>query len=157
MPDRPIEVYEFGEFRLDVGERTLERRGGRERIAMPEKAFQTLVHLVRNRGALVTKDAILSTVWPDVFIEDGNIGKVIHTIRRVLGDRSGECAYIETVPKHGYRFTADVSRIGETAAEASSAPPARAVAFRGRSPAYDLYIRGKVKADSENVGQRDDT
>jgi DNA-binding response OmpR family regulator len=55
VADRPIEVYEFGEFRLDVGEGRLERREGRQRIAIPEKAFQTLVHLVRNSGALVTR------------------------------------------------------------------------------------------------------
>jgi DNA-binding winged helix-turn-helix (wHTH) protein/Tfp pilus assembly protein PilF len=144
-------VYEFGEFQLDVGERRLERREGRGRVVLPEKAFQTLVHLVRNSGALVTKDAILSTVWPGAFVEDGNIGKVIHAIRRALGDRSGESAYIETVPKHGYRFIADVTSIGKTPAAASPAAPARDVAFPGRSPAYDLYIRGKVKADGENI------
>ncbi len=98
MPDRPVEVYEFGEFRLDVGERTLERRDGRTRIVIPEKAFQTLVHLVRNSGALVRREAILATVWPGVLVEEGNIGKVIHSIRRALGDRNGESPYIETVP-----------------------------------------------------------
>jgi DNA-binding response OmpR family regulator len=54
VPDRPTEVYEFGEFQLDVGERRLERRQGKARIQIPEKAFRTLVHLVRNSGALVT-------------------------------------------------------------------------------------------------------
>ena len=150
MPDRTIEAYEFGEFRLDVGERTLERREGRERILIPEKAFRTLVHLVRNGGALVTKDAILSTVWPGTFVEPGNIGKVIHAIRRALADSRGECAYIETVTKHGYRFIADVTTIRKTAA-ASTALPALDGAVAGRSPAYDLYVRGKVKADSENI------
>jgi DNA-binding winged helix-turn-helix (wHTH) protein/tetratricopeptide (TPR) repeat protein len=142
VPDRPIEVYEFGEFRLDVRERTLERRRGRERIVIPDKAFRTLVHLVRHSGALVTRDAILAAVWPDVLVEDGNIGKVIHIIRSALGDRSGEGSYIETVTKHGYRFTAAVTRVGKPVASA------------GRSPAYDLYIRGKVTAGSENL---DDT
>jgi DNA-binding winged helix-turn-helix (wHTH) protein/Flp pilus assembly protein TadD len=146
VADRPIEVYEFGEFRLDVGERTLERGQGRERINIPEKAFQTLVHLVRNSGALVTKDAILSAVWPGVIVEDGNIGKVIHAIRRALGEPSGECTCIETVPKHGYRFIAEVTSLARIAAAASTAD----VALPTRSAAYDLYIRGKVKADSEN-------
>jgi DNA-binding winged helix-turn-helix (wHTH) protein/Flp pilus assembly protein TadD len=142
VPDRAIEVYAFGEFQLDVGERTLERREGRERIVIPEKAFQALVHLVRNGGALVTREAILSAVWPDVLVEDGNIGKVIHLVRSALGDRTGEGTYIETVPKHGYRFIAEVTRVG------------KAVGSAVRSPAYDLYLRGKVKAGSENL---DDT
>jgi DNA-binding winged helix-turn-helix (wHTH) protein/Tfp pilus assembly protein PilF len=141
VTERPVEVYEFGEFQLDVGERRLQRRDGRERVAIPEKAFRTLVHLVRNGGALVTKDAILETVWPGVVVEDGNIGKVIHAVRRALGDSSGQPAYIETVPKHGYRFIAGVT---------SKTPPSEP-AFPGRSPAYDLYVRGKLKADSENV------
>jgi tetratricopeptide (TPR) repeat protein len=140
-------VYEFGGFRLDVGERTLERCPERERLVIPDKAFRTLVHLVRNPGALVTKDAILSAVWPGVLVEDGNIAKAIHAIRRALGDTNDEWAYIETVPKHGYRFIAEVTSIGNTAAAASSLDGA----FSGRSAAYDLYIRGKVKADSENV------
>ena len=150
MHERPVDVFEFGEFRLDVGERTLERREGRQRLMIPEKAFRTLVHLVRNSGALVTKDAILSTVWPGVFVEDGNVGKVVHAIRRALGDGRGEWAYIETVPKHGYRFIAAVTRIGTTG-DASSAAPLSEGKAPGRSPAFDLYIRGKVKAESENV------
>lgn len=151
MPERSVEVYAFGEFQLDVHEHTLERRDTRERIVIPEKAFQTLVHLVRNRGALVAKEAILSTVWPDVFVEDGNVGKMIHTIRNALGDRNGGGAYIETVPKHGYRFIADVARVDATA----TTPPLRTVVSPSLSPAYDLYIRGRVKADSENVDDAD--
>jgi DNA-binding winged helix-turn-helix (wHTH) protein/Flp pilus assembly protein TadD len=156
VPDRAIEVYQFGAFRLDVGERTLERRQDRARIAIPEKAFQTLVHLVRNSGALVTKDAILAAVWPGVIVEDGNIGKVIHAIRRALDDRSAGSPYIETVPKHGYRFIAEVTSIGKTAAAAPPPAPSVNVALPGRPAAYDLYIRGKVKADSENIDDADE-
>ncbi len=154
MLNRPSEAYAFGEFQLDVGERTLARRRECERIAIPEKAFGTLVHLVRNSGALITTEAILAAVWPGVVVEDGNVAKVIHIIRSALGDRSGEWTYIETVPKHGYRFIADVTCIGETASAAPSAAPFPRAVARGRSPAYDLYIRGKVKAGSENI---DDT
>jgi DNA-binding winged helix-turn-helix (wHTH) protein len=154
VPDRRIEVYEFGEFRLNVDERTLERRPVGDRIIIPEKAFQTLVHLVRNSGALVTREAILATVWPGVFVEEGNIGKVIHTIRRALRDSGGKWTCIETVPKHGYRFIMEVTSIGKTPAGASSGTLSVKVASPGRSPAYDLYIRGKVKAGGENI---DDT
>ena len=154
MPDRPVEVYAFGEFELDVGERTLERRPGGERIVISEEAFRTLVQLVRNSGALVTREAILATVWPGVLVEEGNIGKAIHAIRRALGDGSGKRTYVETIPKHGYRFVAGVTRIEETTAGASSAAPSLKAALPGRSPAYDLYIRGKVKTGGENI---DDT
>ena len=98
MPDQSAEVYQFGDFRLDVGEHTLRRRPGGERVVIPDKAFQALVHLVRHHGALVTRDQILATVWPGVLVEDANIGKVIHIARRALGDANGEGTYIETVP-----------------------------------------------------------
>jgi DNA-binding winged helix-turn-helix (wHTH) protein/Flp pilus assembly protein TadD len=154
VPDRTREVYEFGQFRLDVQECTLERHANRERIVVPDKAFRTLVHLVRNSGALVTREAMLAAVWPGVVVEDGNIGKVIHIIRSALGDRSGDSTYIETVPKHGYRFIAGVTRRDQAAAVATSAAPLLKASPSDRSPAYDLYIRGKVKLSGENL---DDT
>lgn len=149
MIDRPTEVFEFGEFRLDVSERKLERRECLEPIPIPEKAFRTLVCLVRNSGSLVTKETILSTVWPGVFVEDGNVGKVIHAVRRALGDGARGWSYIETVAKHGYRFIADVTRIEPATGVASPAVPRD-------SAAYDLYVRGKVKADSETASDADE-
>jgi DNA-binding winged helix-turn-helix (wHTH) protein/cytochrome c-type biogenesis protein CcmH/NrfG len=148
MPDRPGELYEFGTFRLNVGERTLERRPSGQRIVIPEKAFRTLVHLVRNSGTLVTRDVILAAVWPGVLVEEGNIGKVIHAIRRALGDRSGKPTYIETIPKHGYRFIAGVTCSGKAPAEAVPAPAAVSAVL---STAYDLYMRGRVKTGGENI------
>jgi len=143
-------MYRFGDFQLNVGERTLERRQGRERVVIPEKAFQALVLLVRSSGALVRKDSILAAVWPGVLVEEGNIGKVIHAMRRALGEGTGEWSYIETVPKHGYRFIADVTSTATSNAVSSSAVPV-AGGLSGRSPAYDLYIRGKVKTGGENL------
>lgn len=155
MRDRLIEVYEFGGFQLNVGERTLARRPGGERIVIPEKAFRTLLHLVRNSGSLVTREMILATVWPGVVVEEGNIGKVIHAVRRALGDRTGRPTYIETVSKHGYRFIAEVALVGQTTGGASSAARTGKVASPGLSPAYDLYMRGKVKAGGENTDDTD--
>ena len=150
-----FEVYEFGRFRLDVGERRLERLDGLGSGNLPEKAFRTLIHLVRNGGALVTKDELLATVWPDAVVEENNLGKAVHQIRHFLGDTNGESKYIETVPKHGYRFVADVARVEEDSRASGKAKPSSHV-FPSRSPAYDLYIRGKVKAGSENTADTDD-
>ena len=108
-PDK--ELYEFGEFRLDVDERKLVRCDGGTSGSLPEKAFQTLVHLVRNHGKLVKKEELLASVWPDTIVEENNLGKAIHSIRQLLGDSSANPQYVETVPKHGYRFVAEVERI----------------------------------------------
>ena len=141
------ESFEFGDFLLDVGERKLVRRDGVANGTLPEKAFQTLVHLVRHSGTLLTKEELILAVWPDTIVEENNLGKAIHAIRQCLGEQK----YIETVPKHGYRFVAEVRRISD--ASGDSRPPLvgrDAVGGPMRSPAYDLYLRGKVKAGSEN-------
>lgn len=144
MPRECVEIYEFGSFRLDVPERKIERSDGNANGALPEKAFQTLVYLVRNSGTLIHKDELLSAVWPDTVVEENNLGKAVHAIRNYLGEASRE--FIETVPKHGYRFVAPVVRVAAPNGLASSRRQTQAV----RSPAWDLYLRGKVKAGSEN-------
>jgi DNA-binding winged helix-turn-helix (wHTH) protein len=150
-PIDEAEIYEFGTFRLDVGERKLTGREGAVAGPLPEKAFQTLVHLVRNRGRLVTDDALLTAVWPGTVVERNNLGKAVHVVRRVLGDTADEPRFIETIPKHGYRFIATVTAVGAREPPSAGVNVATRRAAPARSPAYDLYIRGKVKAGSENT------
>ncbi|MEO7538495.1 MAG: winged helix-turn-helix domain-containing protein, partial [Pyrinomonadaceae bacterium] len=148
------ESYLFGDFRLDVGEHKLERIDGSPLSSLPEKAFLTLVHLVRNSGSLIAKDEFFFAVWPDTVVEENNLGKAIHAIRHILNPAGGEQAYIENIPKHGYRFVADVVRIGadrEQKAGRRGGTGRRTQTFPNGSPAYDLYVRGKVKAGSENI------
>src|SRR4051812_36983919 len=103
MPKSLPEIYDLGRYRLDVGERKLVLRGGDPSGSLPEKAFLTLVHLVRNSGKLVMKDELLRAVWPDAVVEENNLGKAVHAIRRFLGE-NGDQTFIETVTKYGYRF-----------------------------------------------------
>lgn len=102
------EIFEFGEFRLDVEERSIKRLDGVQNGALAEKAFQALVLLVRRHGHLVTKDDLIRYVWPDTFVEDNNLEKCVHHIRHFLGETQNGNKYIETVRKHGYRFVAKV-------------------------------------------------
>ena len=104
------EIFEFGKFRLDVREHVLERTDCGDRVALPDKAFDTLCILVRNHGRLVEKDHLLSSVWADSFVEENNLNKSIHAIRKALGE-NGDLKFIETVKKHGFRFVADVKAI----------------------------------------------
>ena len=96
-------IYEFGPYRLDPGERTLLR--GTEVITLPPKALDTLVLMVRNSGRLMEKDELISTLWPDSFVEDGSLSNNIFVLRKALGE---DLRYIETVPKRGYRFVGTV-------------------------------------------------
>jgi DNA-binding winged helix-turn-helix (wHTH) protein/TolB-like protein/tetratricopeptide (TPR) repeat protein len=101
-------VYKFGEFLLDLSERSLSRRG--EQVQLTPKAFDTLAVLVTRSGRLVEKDELLREVWPDTFVEEATLAQNIFTLRRVLG-REGREQLIETVPKRGYRFVGDVEAV----------------------------------------------
>ncbi len=105
------ELYEFSEFRLDVAEHLLIRIDTSEHLHLSEKAFETLCILVRNAGHLVNKNELMNQVWADSFVEENNLNKCIHAIRRALGEKSGEQKFIETVKKHGFRFVAEVHHI----------------------------------------------
>jgi adenylate cyclase len=96
-------IYEFGPFVLEAAERRLNR--GSTAIKLTPKAFNTLLLLVRHAGHIVSKDAILSEVWADTFVEEGTLTQNISVLRKALGN---EPQYIETVSKGGYRFVAPV-------------------------------------------------
>jgi len=103
------EIFEFGQFRLDVNEHAIERIDGVRNGTLTEKAFQVLVLLVRRRGHLVTKDELIGYVWPNTIVEDNNLEKCVHHVRQFLGKTSEGTHYIETVRKHGYRFVGRVN------------------------------------------------
>jgi DNA-binding winged helix-turn-helix (wHTH) protein len=100
-------LYEFGPFILDTKERCLMRGG--DLVHLPPKAFDTLLVLIHNSGHLVEKGELIKKVWPDSFVEEGNLAFNISIIRKGLGDNSANPQYIETVPKRGYRFVAAVT------------------------------------------------
>src|SRR5271166_6624629 len=110
--------YAFGPFRLDSEKRVLVRDGAP--VALAPKLAETLLLLVENAGHLVDKDDLMKQVWPDAFVEEGNLNKNIFVLRRVLGEWDGGRVYIETIPKRGYRFVAPVSEV--THAEGDSHP-----------------------------------
>jgi DNA-binding winged helix-turn-helix (wHTH) protein/TolB-like protein/tetratricopeptide (TPR) repeat protein len=101
-------LYEFGEFRLDPGERLLLRDG--HPVPLTPKAFDVLTVLVQRSGHLVEKRELLEAVWPGSFVEEGNLSVMVCALRKAFGDHRDH-AYIETVSKRGYRFAADVRLI----------------------------------------------
>ena len=108
-----LPVHEFGAFRLEVGERRL-LCGGRP-VSLTTKVFDTLRVLVEHAGRLLTKDELMRNIWPDSVVEENNLNHNISVLRRALGERATGQQYIETVPRVGYRFVADVKRYGAAA------------------------------------------
>jgi len=113
MSQQDNHSYEFGRFRLNVAERVLLRDG--EAVPLTPKVFDILVALVENGGQIVSKDELMKRVWPNVFVEEGNLTQNISLLRKALGETPGGAQFIETVPRRGYRFAADVSPSGNGA------------------------------------------
>jgi TolB-like protein/Flp pilus assembly protein TadD len=78
-------------------------------VPLPGKALTTLLALVLSRGHLVEKDVLMEEIWPDEFVEEGNLARHIFMLRRALGETTEGAKYIETVPRRGYRFVAPVT------------------------------------------------
>ena len=114
--------FNFGNFTLDVEKRLLLRDG--EPVPLTPKAFDTLALLVRRSGHVVCKDELLEEIWADAFVEESTIAQNVFTLRKALGQTHTENQFIETVPKHGYRFIADVQAInGATNAKPETGQP----------------------------------
>ena len=129
------EIYEFGPYVLDSAQMLLRR--GDDVVPLQPKALETLLLLVRRRGAVVSKQELMDAVWPDSFVEEGNLTQNIFLLRRELGKTPEGEEFIQTVPKRGYRMNVPVKEstgIGETAiSSASSAGTGGAEALQQKS------------------------
>jgi adenylate cyclase len=107
--DAKRRVYDFKGFRLDGAERRLLHHG--RPVQLKSKIFDILLFLVQKRGQLVEKDELMREIWPNTIVEENNITVSMSILRKRLGeDRAGR-EFIETIPRRGYRFVADVSEI----------------------------------------------
>ena len=97
-------AYEFGKFALDPREKTLFADG--VPVHLPAKEFETLLLLIENNGRALSKQEMMTAIWQDAFVEEGNLAKQISRLRKLL-NTNGE-NLIETVPKHGYRFSTEL-------------------------------------------------
>ena len=106
MADKQSTIYRFGGFQLDAAERLL--YDADRSIQLPPKAFDTLQLLVENAGRVLSKERMLAEIWEGSFVEENNLAQNISLLRKTLGENKAE-KFIETVPKFGYRFIAEVA------------------------------------------------
>jgi DNA-binding winged helix-turn-helix (wHTH) protein/TolB-like protein/Flp pilus assembly protein TadD len=154
MSNKVGRLYEFGPFRLDVSERRLLRH--QDVVPLSPKVFETLLVLVEHCGHVLKKDELMQALWPDSFVEESSLMQNISLLRKALGGGGGE-QFIETVPKHGYRFIAPVKAVegngsgGATEEALSQSPaPARVPVDDETRAAADLKAR-----DADDDGWRD--
>src|SRR5579859_4594568 len=141
MPRETLHFYEFGLYQVDPSRRLLLRKG--EVVPLTPKAFDTLLFLVQNSGRIVDKAELMKALWPDSFVEEGNLTQNVFLLRKAFGESATEHRHIVTVPGRGYRFAVPVEDVAE--AETS---PAVALAANGESipvaaakPARDTALR----------------
>jgi TolB-like protein/DNA-binding winged helix-turn-helix (wHTH) protein/Tfp pilus assembly protein PilF len=133
MAVRQQRFYEFGPLRLNPAERLLERDG--QPISLTPKVFDTLRVLIEHAGHLVAKDDLMRMVWPDATVEEANLAQNISVLRKTLGTAPDGREYIETVPKHGYRFIAKVREVERNVDAPMESPAEGAAPLVPLSPA----------------------
>ncbi len=109
VPRQAHYFYQFGPFQVDVTNRLLLRDGAP--VALPPKVFEALYVLVENSGRVLEKNDLMNRLWPDCFVEEGNLTQAIFQLRKALGESAANQQYIETIPRRGYRFIGEIRMV----------------------------------------------
>ncbi|NUQ30411.1 MAG: hypothetical protein HOQ35_18100 [Acidobacteriaceae bacterium] len=103
-------LYEFGDFRYDPVQGLLWR--GEKLLTLPPKPLMVLTALVRAKGEVVSKAALMEAVWPDSFVEESSLTQCVFLLRKALGRQEDGGEFIQTLPKRGYRITVPIIVLG---------------------------------------------
>lgn len=109
--DTHPKIYEFHGFRLEEAQLRLLYQD--HPVPLKPKILDLLLFLVKKRGHLVAKDELMREIWPDAIVEENNITVSMSILRKTLGEARGNRQFIETVPRRGYRFVAEVTELSE--------------------------------------------
>jgi len=129
----------FRDFELDLTSGELHKNG--QKVSLPPKAFEVLRSLVERPGEVVTREELRARLWPaDTFVEfDDSLNHAVKKLREALENHADEPRYIETLPKHGYRFIADVAE-----APVAEAGPARRILGKAAVVVAVLIVAGLI-------------
>lgn len=136
----PHNTYRFGPFVVDRAGYRITRDD--VAVVLTPKLLDLLIHLLDNAGTLVTKEALLDTLWPGANVTDNALAQAVSELRQALGDEAAAPRYIRTVARRGYRFVAAV-----TPGPAAAPPPAATTAPDDRSIAVLDF--GNVTGDAD--------
>jgi DNA-binding winged helix-turn-helix (wHTH) protein len=154
-PTTTNRIYYFGSFCLNQAEQQLLRNG--EPVRLAPKGFEVLRVLIENKGCLVTKERLLREVWPNVFVEEANLTVNIAGLRKALGNGNAEQQCIETVPKRGYRFMAQVSELtylpGRVVQDVPNSLAVLPFANEGCGPAGEYLSTGLMESITNSLSQ----
>lgn len=136
--------FRFDRFVLDPSDRQLRRDGAP--VELNARYLDALILLVREQGKLISKERFLEEVWRGVPVTDEALTQCIKTLRKQLGDDASSPRFIETAPKHGYRFIAPVELTvsAPVTASAQTGAPWRQVLSRGAAAAIGGGVAGLI-------------
>jgi DNA-binding winged helix-turn-helix (wHTH) protein/TolB-like protein len=147
--------FQFGGFKLFPSDQLLVR--GSEPISLAPKLFDLLLFMVEHRGRLLTRDELMRVIWPDTVVEETNLTVNVSLLRKILGDGPDGKPYIDTVPRRGYRFHAEVAEVA-AAEDPRPAPPSNSPAgvatAREDSPAPELHPSTSALASIPHTPER---
>ena len=137
-------MRQFDRFGLDTANQCLLRSGAP--IDLAPKPFAVLRYLVENPGRLITHDELLDALWPETYVQPQVLRTYVLELRKVLGDDAGQPRFIQTLPKRGYRFVAQVTEQTATDTDATEGAPAQAIVapIFGRDKELDL-LKAQVR------------
>jgi DNA-binding winged helix-turn-helix (wHTH) protein/TolB-like protein len=104
-------IYEFDQFQIDIVRKCLWRNG--QVVPIQPKVFDILTVLAEKQGEIISRHELMQIVWKDTFVEESNLRFCIHSLRKTLGKNADGEDYIETIPKRGYRLTAQINEKSE--------------------------------------------
>jgi pimeloyl-ACP methyl ester carboxylesterase len=137
---------------IELDERLFELRRRGAVIALEPQAFDVLLHLVRNRDRVVTKEELMDAVWGGRFVTEAAVTSRIKQVRRALGDDGQAQRTVRTLHGRGYRFVADVAELEaspvpaqrRTPSDQSLSAPVRYTTSDGLQIAYQLTGGGEL-------------
>jgi len=127
------DIVRFGPFEVDFQLNVLRKHG--VRIRLQAQPFRVLAALLEKPGTVVTRDELRRRLWPDdTFVDfEHGLNAAVTRLRQALGDSAEQPRYIETLSKHGYRFSAKVegqaAEVDQKAISSPAAVPKRRTAF----------------------------
>jgi DNA-binding winged helix-turn-helix (wHTH) protein len=116
-------LLSFGDCFFDGRSRQLLRGGAP--VHVPPKTFRLLEVLLEQRPAAISKESLIETLWPGVFVADGNLARLVAELREVIGDDAHAPRFVRTVSRYGYAFHGEASAAGEEPSRAPGTPPFR--------------------------------
>lgn len=128
-------AVKFGVFEVDLRARELRKNG--LKIGLQDQPFQVLTLLLKRPGEVLTREELRNKLWPaDTFVDfDDGLNTAIRKLRLALGDSAESPRFVETLPRHGYRFIAPVEDLGRVEPKSGLLPAGEGLPAASRSPA----------------------